>query len=404
MPIKIRQALSEEDKDRVFRFRYKAYVEDLGRKQHYADHKKKTVKEPFDANAILFMAEDNGEVVGTIRTNIKSQGPIEFEELYELENFEPYYPDKVSITTKFMVSKDYRKSYVAAMLSTTVYVLLREMAIEFDFITCEPHLVRLYQQMGYRFYKGSIQRQNYRDSIPLVLLTSDTNYFQMIKSPFLRYARKFQNSSNTWLFFRRVFREYAYLRPNFALGEEQLWSNFGDLLQERPGSTPVFLEGFSLEERKLLIAKMEILHYSPNSFIVKKGDDGLGMFCVLKGQVEAIEITAEGEFVTDLIYKHETFGELGFISSTPHKRTYRARNNTKILVLNKTEFQRLEKAFPQLALKLLKNVTILMIKRYTQKSEALAAARSTFTSLSEQMQNINHILSHFDSHINTHLE
>ena len=48
MPLTIRQAETNKDRERVFRFRYEIYVEEMQRPQIYADHAARTVAEPFD--------------------------------------------------------------------------------------------------------------------------------------------------------------------------------------------------------------------------------------------------------------------------------------------------------------------------------------------------------------------
>ena len=66
----IRQAESAEDRERLYEFRYRIYVEEMGRHQRYADHTRRRIEEPLDATAAHFLAVDPaGEVVGCLRWN-----------------------------------------------------------------------------------------------------------------------------------------------------------------------------------------------------------------------------------------------------------------------------------------------------------------------------------------------
>src|SRR4051812_6581919 len=66
-PLVIRHADSLDDRQRIFRFRYEIYVEEMGRHQKYADHSARTVVEPFDATGHLFLAMEGDRIVGTAR-------------------------------------------------------------------------------------------------------------------------------------------------------------------------------------------------------------------------------------------------------------------------------------------------------------------------------------------------
>lgn len=56
------------DKQKIYRFRYEVYVEEMNRKQDYCDHISKTIIEPIDDTASLFAAFDQNEnVIGTLR-------------------------------------------------------------------------------------------------------------------------------------------------------------------------------------------------------------------------------------------------------------------------------------------------------------------------------------------------
>ena len=68
--VQIKQAISESEKDDIFKFRYRIYIEEMSRKQKYADHAAKTIKEPLDDDAYLLAAYDSdGLLIGTCRTN-----------------------------------------------------------------------------------------------------------------------------------------------------------------------------------------------------------------------------------------------------------------------------------------------------------------------------------------------
>jgi len=192
MPITIRLATTEQDRQRVFRFRYGIYVQEMGRPQTYADHTGRTFEEPLDKTGRTFFAEDErGHVVGTVRTNYGRDTDFgDYAALYGMECAGGCYPERVSITTKLMVSPKYRTGTLCCRLSIAGFRYALVDRILFDFIDCNPHLEDTFQRLGYRRYTGRIQHPEYGDVLPLVLLLTDLDHFERVGSPFARVCRE----------------------------------------------------------------------------------------------------------------------------------------------------------------------------------------------------------------------
>ncbi len=99
----------------------------------------------------MLLAEDEGQAVGTLRLNLLKDGPFEFKKLYDLEKFRPFYPNHISMTTKFMIKKEYRNSTLAGKFIVAVYLLGKKHNIKVDFIDTNPHLINDYIHLGYPF-------------------------------------------------------------------------------------------------------------------------------------------------------------------------------------------------------------------------------------------------------------
>ena len=78
MPSNIHIAIAETDDEKraVYRFRYRIYVEEMGKYKSVADHARREFYEPCDAHSRLFYATENGEVVATARTTWGGDAPI----------------------------------------------------------------------------------------------------------------------------------------------------------------------------------------------------------------------------------------------------------------------------------------------------------------------------------------
>ena len=185
MGFEFKIAETESEKEEIYRFRYRIYIEEMNRPTH-ADHENRMITDWMDEKGILFYAVKDNEMIATARTNFAKYGRIEFEEEYEIDRFKPYFPQNVSTSTKLMVVPEFRRSSLTARFTTFLYVFNRENDICFDFININKPLHDFYKRLGYRKYKRNFIHPEFGEVIPMVIVLNDYNYLKNIKSPFTR--------------------------------------------------------------------------------------------------------------------------------------------------------------------------------------------------------------------------
>jgi hypothetical protein len=192
MPLTIRKAETAEDRQRVFRFRYEIYVEEMRRPQRHADHQARTIEEPFDATGHIFLAEDEtGRVAGTVRANFGRDTDFGYyHELYGMDCVGRSFPEHVSITTKLMVRPELRSGTLAFRIGSECYRHNLRAGILFDFIDCNPYMEGHFQRLGYRRYRDRIQHPEYGDVLPLVLPMTDLEHLESVGAPLARFCRE----------------------------------------------------------------------------------------------------------------------------------------------------------------------------------------------------------------------
>lgn len=375
MAFEVKLAKTEEEKQAIYSLRYEIYVKELERKQAFADDARRTIQEPWDDTAYLLYVQNDDEIVGTVRLNLKKDGPMEYEELYEMDRFGSFYPELISMTTKLLVKDTYRNSIAASLLVMTAYEMYREWGLVFNFIDTRPHLVRLYQQLGFRFYKENINHPEFGNAIPMVIILDDIDYLKEVRSPFQRIAKRYKNSNKGSEFFLRHFPEYHSIKPLFTMNHEMLWSTFQDDIHKDPLEVLTFLSGFKEAQAKKLLTQLDLLNFEEGDIVFSKDDESEGMYCILEGQVQVIIPTPDGEIILAILNQGEIFGELGFVSKIKRTATIKVRSKSRILLLNQKEFVKLESNSPELAVKLLTNLFSILVSRFNEKHEALMEAR-----------------------------
>ena len=180
----IKRAETEEELLDVYRFRYRIYVEEMKRKQEYANHSERTVREPLDKEADILGIWDNSSVVATVRFNRASTSDLSYyTNLYSMEIAGKYHPEKTSITTKLMIEKSYRNTGVFLDLAYALYDCIRLQGLEFNFIDCNDRLIPFFEFLGYRKYKDRVVHHEYGEVTPLVMVGSDYEHLKKCCSP-----------------------------------------------------------------------------------------------------------------------------------------------------------------------------------------------------------------------------
>ena len=183
----IRFATSEEDRERVYRFRFRIYVEEMLRKQTYADPVRRRVEEPFDASGYILMAEQGDQLVGTLRTNFARDTDFSYyPELFSMHSVGAAFPQAVSLSTKFMIAANLRAGTLAVRMARVVFELGRLQGIRHDFIDCNAHLEAFFTGLGYRRYSPYVEHPEYGRVLPLRLDIEDHDFLKSLGSPFVR--------------------------------------------------------------------------------------------------------------------------------------------------------------------------------------------------------------------------
>ncbi|MFW6383420.1 MAG: N-acyl amino acid synthase FeeM domain-containing protein [Nanoarchaeota archaeon] len=182
-------AETQKEKEEIFRLRYDIYIGEMGRPSH-ADHENKFIKDSLDETAHLLYITQKGKACGTARINFKKESNTEFEEEYRIKEFESYFPNEISETSKFMMEKSWRKSRLPVFFAKELYRHGVENGSKIDFINCNEPLDCLYEKLGYRRYQENFKHPEYGSVVPMVLLTYDVSYLKQVNSPLSKVAQE----------------------------------------------------------------------------------------------------------------------------------------------------------------------------------------------------------------------
>jgi len=97
--------------------------------------------------------------------------------------------------------------------------------------------------------------------------------------------------------------------------------------------------------------------YIAGKTVFDEGSDGHTLFVIKSGEVKVTKKDPEGkEQVLTLLKEGDIFGEMSFLDGRPHSATITAVHSTRILQIEKSEFDAFVDKNPKAAYKIMKNI------------------------------------------------
>ena len=360
---KVHAARTDEEKHRVYRFRYDTQIEEMGGESVHAESTSKTIKDDLDEHAIqLYLtADDRIAIAVQVYATDRKGVPETMAKHFDLDSFEEFTGTVFSFTSWLTVAKDWHGSKIASALLGAAYKVARRSGSRFDFCACAPSRVQMYQRLGYRQFMENFVDEDEGYKMPLVLLTEDENHLRAVKSPFLNLSRELENPPETSRWFERRFPDYARNVGLPAMGEEEFWEFVTDRLQQTPLVGIPLLAGLSFTEAKQVLTHVgTTLRCRKGDHIVRAGDMGHEMFVLLAGSVE---VRGGGDQVLARMERGDLFGEIALFSESRRTADVIAAEDAEVLVLTQEFIERSMKAAPDVVSKLLFNLTKILCDR-----------------------------------------
>ncbi len=367
------QARGSKERQRIYAFRYKVLVEELGESLTETDYETKTVRGPLDDSAIvLVLGTCAGEIIATLRLNLNAAQTLvpTARSLLMIDRFETFGPATLSYTSCLAVSSAWRNSPMLSLLVGAAYKLSRAHGVRFDFVAANPYSLPAFEALGYRRHAATLTDGGSL-KCPMVLLLEDIRYLKEIGSPLWRLGITEPNSTETALWFMRTFPDVRRIAPSVGMSDDEFWVYLSRRLNRTPLEGIALLDGLAPEEAKRFVTSGTTIRCKTADWVLRAGSKSHEMYVVLSGEVEVCAAGDETRSVARLGVG-EIFGEVGFLSEVRRSAGVVARSDVEVLMLSQDYFRRMMVAEPELAAKVLYNLSLLLCGRL---AEALGMPR-----------------------------
>jgi CRP-like cAMP-binding protein len=363
----VHEAITREEREAVYAFRYTVYVEELGRELGGADHVRRVVRDDDDdaVGSIHLYTGSISDISGSVRLRIWQPGQIPSHDfhLLSMDRFPGIGAMVVSELGRLMIRPSLRGRLLLPALVREVYQRGASAGVDLGFCYCAPGLVQHYRRLGFRPYTAPLVPTVDGLHVALVGIPSDAAYLRSVGSPVASLVSRYYGEGAG----RRRPVDLRTLEPlldsttsAIELEEEHVWREVQDgLLQD--GATSSVLDGLGEAAIRKLTAKGFMLKVRRDTLVTKAGYSEREMYVVLDGTLEVL--SASGERL-EVLGRGDLFGELAFFRDDGRRTaSVRAVSDCHVLVLRRHFLEELGTSDPDLALQLHFNLGRLLAER-----------------------------------------
>ncbi|MBU6429684.1 MAG: GNAT family N-acetyltransferase, partial [Cyanobacteria bacterium REEB65] len=284
--LKIQLAESPEEREAIQAFRYRVYVDEMGKPMAEADHVHKRVVDPADATGIIFAAYEDDELVGTLRLNVglASMANDPHLAIYNAGLFADVDPDKLAFASRFMLRRDYRGSMAAHRLSLGALEAAMSRGVRLALCYCAPYLISYYEQMGFRRYTNNFQDElGYR--IPMVMVLYDAEHLRAVKSPLLERVPPPPPGEDWHAWFLQRFPDFVIPINSRLVSTEEFYGLLNRMLHDDPLQSIPLLRNLDKEEADHVFKAGTVLPCRAGETIIRAGERSTEMYLSLSTMV-----------------------------------------------------------------------------------------------------------------------
>jgi predicted GNAT family N-acyltransferase len=345
--IKIHIANHKWEKEKIYQLRYNIFIEEMS-KHCQVDHKSKQMRDDLDDQSILLYAECNSELIGTSRITMAEPKhfPNWLSNIFALDKFEKILgPNaKVAFSTKVAIVPSYRGSTVMYQLIAEHFKIFKENNINVSFSGSNPHLIAMYERIGYRRFTKNFSEPGHGLLIPFVIILDDTDYLRAVHSPLYRLIEKNPNRSIVTEHFKQVFPQTSYYINTQLTKKEQLWEQLRKVFNGTTQTDLNLISHLNEKERIALFNLSAIFTCTNGDCILSNNEVSNGLFFVLSGS-----ILGESANQAFILRNGQYFGD-GLSQQQPSTYEFTSLNDSELLILPRQAFEKYKQLYPKAAM------------------------------------------------------
>lgn len=197
---KLRVAVSDDEKDLIYKLRYKVYIEDLNEPLMMVDHVNKRIKDHLDEIAVHVAAfTNNNQVVCSGRLNLLDETNRRDFSYLHIGKIDDSLRSSVVVGSNVVIDYDYRDLGMMHSILQSMYKLSLRLDAKAIVAGIPNFLVPTFSKMGFISYHGQVYHPEQGLVTPMYLDVQNENFMIDIDSPFLDIYKEYKNDTETSL-------------------------------------------------------------------------------------------------------------------------------------------------------------------------------------------------------------
>jgi predicted GNAT family N-acyltransferase len=179
--------------EKIYRLRYRIYIEELKKNLPWADHARKRLTDPHDTGAVHFAVRRlGGEPVGCVRLHLGAAIPGELLELMQIRDLVARDGYRCGYVSKLMVDRSLRGKGASLLMMMHMIEHGAPAGGEYALFHCNPKLCRLYERYGFRRFGKPFEMAHVGTQICMINLFGDADHFLRVNSPLAEHVERFR--------------------------------------------------------------------------------------------------------------------------------------------------------------------------------------------------------------------
>ena len=379
MGLIIAQASTNADKEKMFAFRYRIYVEELGYMLPDADHPRKRLWDPLDDVATSYMVLDDKEVVGSLRIVFLEDVPDATSLIHKFAMrpaIAAMGESAICTTSRFIIHPCFRRSQAILHLMEAAYVHATERGVRLNYGDSSPHLLPFYEQLGYRRYTHPYNDTTFGFKFPILMLGRDRHRLAAVRSPLARVAARYFDDEEARRWFDHTYPNYLKLESARFMEAGMFLNHLSECVAIDPLHDLKVLHGLRRQEADLLLARATVIRASAGDRILRQGEFGNALFVVLSGVVEGI-VNETPDQPISIRRAGDAFGEMNVLPPKPQPANFIAKTSCEILVLPAEFLRHFTSTEPKISAKVLRNLMRNSVDQPAMFTASVAGSRAS---------------------------
>lgn len=312
----LRLAATDDEKQSIYRFRYRVFSEHLGRRDLYGvDHTREVVCDPLDGSSRHFYFGDFCAPIVSVSLSPLDGAEVSrnLSEFLDLDHLRAAVDARRLVLANWLLADpSHASSALVASLLGAIYDQLLRDDVDLLVTFCRPGLVAFYERLGLEQYSYARDLEGVGLRCPLLLVLRDGARLKAIRSPFLRILLRNGGQERADETRLRLEPIIDMFQASQVLVHDELWTDDGVRFVERP--VPKLFDGIGDDSIRHIMKMASVITCRAGEVITREGETSDDMFLVVSGSFRGERVDGGG---TRHLGEGDLFGEVEHLSGRP---------------------------------------------------------------------------------------